>query len=368
MCGIAGFFASDAHFDRDAHVVVRRMTTRLAHRGPDADGAWIDQAAGIALGHRRLSIVDLSPAGAQPMHSADGRWVVTYNGEIYNRQELADELATQAPIAFRGHSDTEVLVEGIARWGVGATVRKCIGMFALAVWDRLERRLHLVRDRLGIKPLYWGASGGTISFASELSALRAHPAFDDEIDEAAVAAYFRYCTVPAPLSIYRHVRKVLPGSILTFSAGTEKPYRELFWSAIEVAQAGHGRPFQGSYEEALDALEQLLGDSVARRMVADVPLGAFLSGGIDSSLVVAMMQSKSARPVETFTIGFAEAGFDESVHARAVARALGTKHTELRVSPGDAQAVIPELPCVYDEPFADSSMIGHRGSLRRRRR
>ncbi|HVW28547.1 MAG TPA: asparagine synthase (glutamine-hydrolyzing) [Polyangiaceae bacterium] len=354
MCGIAGLLASDPARVVEARDVVQRMTGRLSHRGPDGHGVWVDDVAGVALGHRRLAIVDLSPAGAQPMQSADGRWVVTYNGEIYNRQELATEL-TDVP--FRGHSDTEVLLEGIARWGVGSTVRKCIGMFAFAAWDRLDRRLYLVRDRLGIKPLYWATCGGTILFGSELSALRAHPAFDSEIDLGAVAAYFRYCTVPAPLSIYRSTRKVLPGTILAFGAGSDEPVSEVFWSAMDVANASHARPFDGTYEEGLDALERLLGDSVARRMVADVPLGAFLSGGIDSSLVVALMQSKSSRPIKTFTIGSIEPSFDESGPARDVAKALGTDHTELLVTPREAQAVIPELPQVYDEPFADPSMI-----------
>jgi asparagine synthase (glutamine-hydrolysing) len=357
MCGIAGFLGEAAASHAESLAVVERMTSRVTHRGPDGAGAWVDASAGVALGHRRLSIVDLSPAGAQPMVSADGRWVVTYNGEIYNHREIANELSSGGPVAFRGHSDTEVLVEGIARWGVGRTVRKCIGMFALGVWDRQERRLHLVRDRLGIKPLYFGRFGGSLLFGSELAALKAHPAFRGEIDSAALAAYFRCCNVPAPLSIYRGVRKLEPGCILSFDGTAEAPTREQYWSAFDVAVEGRRNPFRGSYEEALDALGELLGDAVARRMVADVPLGAFLSGGIDSSLVVALMQERSARPVKTYTIGFADPAFDESRQAREVAAALGTDHTELVVAPRDAQAVIPELPRIYDEPFADSSMI-----------
>jgi asparagine synthase (glutamine-hydrolysing) len=334
---------------------VRRMNDTIVHRGPDGDGVWVDEAAGIALAHRRLAIVDLSPLGRQPMESADGRWVIAFNGEIYNFQDLRAELEARGH-AFRSHSDTEVLVEGVAAWGVEATMRRLVGIFALALWDRQERTLHLVRDQMGVKPLYWGRFGGTVLFGSQPKALRAHKDFRAGIDRDALTAYFRFAYVPAPHSVYQGVHKLEPGCILTFRGGAD-PVRTVYWSLEAAVQAGLSDRLELSDTEAADRLEALLKDAIGRQMVADVPLGAFLSGGVDSSTVVALMQAQSSRPVRTFTIGFKEAGFDESVDARAVARHLGTDHTELTVEPAHALEVIPRLAEWYDEPFADSSQV-----------
>lgn len=334
---------------------VRAMAETIRHRGPDGDGAWYDPAAGIALGHRRLAIIDLSDAGAQPMVSADGRYVVTYNGEIYNFEALAKELE-QTGHRFRGRSDTEVLVEACAAWGVERTVGKLIGMFAFALWDRQERRLVLARDRLGIKPLYWGRFGGLFLFGSELKALRAHPGWTAEIDRDALAAYFRFAYVPEPLGIYAGIQKLPPGTLLTVADGGE-PEIVRYWDPRAVARDGASDPSRLTDNEAADALDTLLRDAVGRRMVADVPLGAFLSGGIDSSAVAALMQAQSTRRVRTFTIGFNEPGYDEAKHAKAVAAHLGTDHTELYIDPGDALDLVSRLPDWFDEPFADSSQM-----------
>ncbi len=333
------------------------MGDALALRGPDDRGVWSDPAAGIALAHRRLSIVDLSPLGHQPMVSSCGRWVIAFNGEIYNFSELRAELE-QAGRSFRGQSDTEVIVEGCALWGVAETVRRLWGMFAIALWDRKERRLHLVRDRLGIKPLYWGVFGDLVLFGSELKALAAHPGWERRIDRDALAAYLRFAYVPAPRSIWRDVFKLEPGTILTIGADGGRN-TDIYWSAADVARAGIGArtDWPLSDTEATDRLEDLLGDAVNRHMVSDVPLGAFLSGGIDSSTVVALMQKHSRRPVRTFSIGFNEAGYDEAAHAAAIARHIGTDHTELYVEPAHALEIVPRLAEWYDEPFADSSQI-----------
>lgn len=357
MCGVAGFVGFDRPGGWDPRAVVEKMTGRVAHRGPDAQGIWLDADAGVALGHRRLSIVDLSDAGAQPMASKDGRWVVAYNGEIYNHAELSRDLVRAGAASFRGHSDTEALVEGLSHWGLEKTIQRCVGMFAIAAWDRRDRRLYLVRDRLGIKPLYWARFGASFVFGSELSALRDHPRFESDLDPSALAAYFEYCNIPAPLSIFRNVKKLEPATVLSVDASSLKMQSSRFWSAARFAESGQRNQFAGSYEDALVELKRLLSDAVGLRMLADVPLGAFLSGGIDSSLVVALMQDQSSRPVKTFTIGSTDSTFDESPHARAIASALGTDHTELMVSPAEAQAVIPLLPRIYDEPFSDSSMI-----------
>lgn len=354
MCGICGFLAGPGP-DSGLEAAARRMADTIAHRGPDGDGVWADGEAGVALGHRRLAIVDLSPLGRQPMESADGRWVVAYNGEIYNFQDLRAELEA-AGHRFRGHSDTEVLLEGCAAWGVERAVRRLVGIFAFALWDRRERTLYLVRDHLGVKPLYWARMGGALLFGSQPKALRAHPAFAAEIDRDALSAFLRFSYVPAPHSIYQGVHKMEPGSILTVRPGRE-PERTVYWDAGEAARSGIANRLALSDAEATDALESLLKDAVGRQMMADVPLGAFLSGGIDSSTVVALMQTQSARPVRTFTIGFGEDGYDEAVHARAVAAHLGTEHTELRVEASHALEVIPKLAGWYDEPFADSSQI-----------
>jgi len=355
MCGIAGFVdfepASEAALRRQAEA----MAETLRNRGPDAGACWVDSDAGFATGHRRLSIVDLSPAGAQPMVSQSGRFVISYNGEVYNAAELRPELDAKG-YAFRGHSDTEVILEGCAEWGVEATVRRLIGMFAFALWDRHSRRVWLVRDRLGIKPLYWGQFGNLLLFASELKALRAHPGWPVEIDRDALTAFMRFNYIPAPRSIYRNIQKLAPGAILEFS-GRGEPRIERYWTLDDTIRRGRSNPFTGDDAEAEEALATLLGDAVERRMIADVPLGAFLSGGIDSSTVVALMQSRSARPVRTFSIGFEEEEYNEARYAKAVAQHLGTDHTELYVTHDEARDVIPRLPEMYDEPFADSSQI-----------
>ena len=358
MCGLAGFFDPARRDDAEAlRARAFRMADALHLRGPDDRGAWADPEAGIALGFRRLSIVDLSPEGHQPMHSAGGRFVLAFNGEVYNHRELRRELG--GGVTYRGHSDTEVMLAAFERWGVEAAVRRFVGMFAFALWDRRERTLTLARDRLGEKPLYYGRVGDSFLFGSELKALRAHPDFRGEVDRDALALYLRHGNFPAPHSVYRGVRKLPAGTLLTVSGdrpgadASPRPY----WSAAEAAEAGLTDPFAGTESEAVDHLESLLRDSVRRQMVADVPLGAFLSGGVDSSTVVALMQAEGTRPTKTFTIGFEEDGFDEARYAREVATHLGTEHAELYVTPSDALGVIPGLPTLYDEPFADSSGI-----------
>jgi asparagine synthase (glutamine-hydrolysing) len=355
MCGIAGFVTFRPGSADALSGQARAMADCLAYRGPDAGGAWADAEAGFATGHRRLSIIDLSEAGAQPMLSKSGRYAISYNGEIFNAAETREELVSKG-YSFRGHSDTEVLLEACAEWGVEEAVPRMIGMFAFALWDRQERRLWLVRDRLGIKPLYWGQFGDLFMFGSELKALRAHRGWPVELNRDAVAAYLRFGYVPAPHAIFRGVSKLTPGTILTLDEKRE-PRIAPFWTLAGVAQDAARAPFTGNDAEAEEALDSLLRDAVRRRMIADVPLGAFLSGGIDSSTVVALMQSCSNRPVRTFSIGFHEAGYDEAPHAKAVANHLGTDHTELYVTPEEARAVIPHLADIYDEPFADSSQI-----------
>jgi asparagine synthase (glutamine-hydrolysing) len=328
---------------------------KLAHRGPDARGVFVDADAGIGFGHTRLSIIDLSPAGAQPMTSSCGRYVITYNGEIYSSDELKPELEALGH-RFRGHSDTEVIIEAIAEWGLRATVERLIGMFAFAVWDRKDRRLSLVRDRLGIKPLYWGRQNGRIVFASELKAFEVLPNWRPELNHDALVSYLRFAYVPSPHSIYRGINKLEPGRAVTIEADG-KAETWAYWSLGDVAERGKRAPLDVSDEEAANAFEALLGDAVQRRLVSDVPLGAFLSGGIDSSTVAAMMRVRSNAAVRTYSIGFAEKGYDEAPHAKSVARYLGTEHTELYVSPREAHDAIPELPRIYDEPFADSSQV-----------
>ena len=356
MCGLTGFWDRRAAETGEALAhLVGSMSDTLLRRGPDDSGVWVDAASGIALGFRRLAIVDLSPNGHQPMISADGRFVVAYNGEVYNFRELRAELEASGA-RFRGSSDTEVMIEGFSRWGVRPTIERLIGMFAVALWDRETRSLHLVRDRLGIKPLYWGRFGSLFLFGSELKALRAHPGWNPEVDQGASSAFLRFGYVPAPHSIYRGVRKLEPGTMLTIGAEGEERI-EHFWNLPDIVRDGRASRLALGDAEATDQLESLLKDAVGRRMVADVPLGAFLSGGIDSSTVVALMQAQSDRPVRTFTIGFREPGYNEAEQAKAVARHLGTDHTELYVEPEHARAVIPQLPDHYDEPFSDSSQI-----------
>ena len=334
---------------------VARMAATLTHRGPDDNGAWVDAGAGIAFGFTRLAIIDVSPTGHQPMHSADGRFVIIFNGEIYNFRELRAELVAHGH-QFRGSSDTEVILAGCSEWGAEATVPRLWGMFAIAIWDRRERTLTLARDRLGKKPLYYTRIGNSFLFGSELKALRAHPAFVPELDRDALALYVRFGYVPTPWSIYRGVRKLRQGCLAVVREDGAFEER-LYWDALQVVQDGLSNRARLLDEEAVEELDALLRDAVARRMIADVPLGAFLSGGIDSPTVVALMQAQSARPARTFSIGFHEDAYNEAESAKQVARHLGTDHTELYVTPAEAQAVIPKLPELYDEPFADPSQI-----------
>ncbi len=352
MCGIAGLWDRAARAPASLRPTAQAMIDALAHRGPDGDGLWMDAGAGVALGHRRLSIIDLSPAGAQPMHSADGRWVITYNGELYNTAEVARDLAG---VAFRGHSDTEVVVEAVARWGVEAALQRCAGMFALALWDRQERVLWLARDRLGIKPLYVGEAGdGRLLFGSELKALMACDALPRRVAPAALAALLHYGCVPAGASILAGVEALRPGHLMRLDGdGGRRTWP--WWSLRDVAC--RASRFTGGADAATEALDALLAEVVGAHLVSDVPLGAFLSGGIDSSLVVSHMARAARGPVRTFSIGFSEDRFNEAGHARAVAGHLGTEHQELIVSPSDALSVIPRLPTLYDEPFADVSQI-----------
>ncbi len=359
MCGFAGFLeTSNRSFGAEMESIVTRMANRLTHRGPDDAGEWVDADAGLALGFRRLSILDLSPEGHQPMRSASGRYVITFNGEIYNHRDLRAELQkTTQPPCFRGHSDTEVLLAALEQWGLGAALQRFIGMFAFALWDREERRLHLVRDRLGERPLYYGLMGDALLFGSELKALQAHPSWQGEIDRDVLTLLLRYSYIPAPFSIYKGIRKLPPATILTIARPGQLPAPVEYWSARRTVETGAANPFRGSEAEATEHLDALLRDSVRRQMVADVPVGALLSGGIDSSTVVALMQAESKRPAKTFTIGFHESHFSEAIHAKEVARHLCTDHTELYVTPKDAIDVIPRLPILYDEPFADHSQI-----------
>jgi len=379
MCGIAGLLDASGQggaLDKAASM----MASALAHRGPDASGVWVDEAIGVALAHRRLSILELSTAGAQPMFSACERYVIVFNGEIYNHLELRRELDAAAPafglahqgtgneisreksVTWRGHSDTETLLAAVAAWGLETALKRLVGMFAFALWDRRQRTLTLARDRIGEKPLYYGVQGRAFLFGSELKALRAHPQFHGEIDRDALTLFLRHGHVPAPYSIYKGIHKLLPGTYLRiaarqgrYSGGVGDP--TVYWSAREVAEAGAREFFRGSEAEAERELARLLMQSTAGQMIADVPVGAFLSGGVDSSTVVALMQAQSARPVKTFTIGFHEKAYNEAEHAHAVAAHLGTEHTELYVTAEQAMAVIPRLPVLFDEPFADPSQI-----------
>ncbi len=330
------------------------MGTALAHRGPDDSGTFHDPNSGVGLAFRRLAILDLSPGGHQPMVSESGRYTIIFNGEIYNYEEIRSELGTAH---WRGHSDTEVMLAAFERWGLDAAIQRFVGMFAFALWDRQEAALHLVRDRLGIKPLYYGRVDGDFVFASELKAIRQYPDFNGRINRDALALYTRFACVPSPWCIYNDLYKLPPGHRLTLAAAGAEPKLHQFWSAADAARKGAQSPFTGSDAEAIEQLEKKLLASVRLRMIADVPLGAFLSGGIDSSVVVALMQAQSARPVKTFTIGFHEDRFNEAAHAKKVAAHLGTDHTELYMTPQDALDVVPLLPEMYDEPFADSSQI-----------
>lgn len=387
MCGLTGFWHEESASNIEAlQAVAQRMAQALEHRGPDDAGFWADKSTGLALGHRRLAIVDLSVAGQQPMQSASGRWVMAFNGEIYNHMALRSEmevmdchgpegLAMTKPRVWRGKSDTETLLAGFERWGVVETLHRCVGMFAIALWDRQSSTLTLARDRFGEKPLYYGwvghGLGRALVFGSELKALKAYPGFDAPVCREALAQYLRFMYVPAPRSIYQGIYKLEPGCLLTVQGtppfdAPAKPLRpgenyggvslQRWWSLAGAVESGSRVPLVNE-AEALGLLEQKLIEAVSLQSLADVPLGAFLSGGVDSSTIVALMQRQSSRPVKTFTIGFDEAGFDETPHALAVASHLGTEHHEMRVSAQMAQDVIPRLPWMYDEPFADSSQI-----------
>lgn len=360
MCGFSGVFN---HRDSDRlFQTTQRMNDSITHRGPDDSGIWIDQHAKLGLGHRRLAIIDLSQAGAQPMHSADERYVIVFNGEIYNYESLRKQLETEgvAPL-WKGHSDTEILLACLVAWGIEVTLTRCVGMFAFALWDRHQNVLTLARDRVGEKPLYWGWQGEMLVFASELKAIKACPGFVGDIDRNSLALMLRHNCIPAPYSIYKGIHKLRPGHFislpLTDLIKAKQNESVPYWSINQTIKQGIKNPFEGTPTQAVDAIENQLSESIQQQMVSDVPLGAFLSGGIDSSTVVALMQSQSDKPVRTFTIGFDETGYDEAVHAKAIAQHLGTDHTELYVQPSDVLSVIPGLASMYCEPFSDSSQI-----------
>ncbi|MGJ7461989.1 asparagine synthase (glutamine-hydrolyzing) [Halomonas sp. MA07-2] len=370
MCGLTGFLDSEFLDLDNLRARIQPMTDSLRRRGPDGDGIWVGE--GVALGHRRLAILDLSEAGAQPMLSASGRLVISFNGEIYNHLDLRRQLKVEcSDISWVGHSDTETLLAAIAHWGLDKTLCRASGMFAIALWDRQERKLLLARDRMGEKPLYWGWAGRTLVFGSELSALRQHPNFPKQICRSATAQYLRFCYVPAPRSIHPGIFKLEPGCVLQVdgfppAAPPDRPLRpgerletlsiRRYWSLNDTIESGVYAPINNE-KEAFSSLDAALNRAVERQMLADVPLGAFLSGGVDSSLIVALMKSQAAQPVQTFTVGFEEFDFDESPHAKAVARHLGTNHAEIFVTDYETRDVIPELPDLYGEPFADSSQI-----------
>ena len=353
MCGICGLMQTSGNRVEDPRATISKMAASMAHRGPDSQGLWVSGDNRIALGHRRLAILDLSQAGNQPMISADGRYVIAYNGEIYNHYSLRKELDLQGN-AFLGSSDTETLLAAISQWGLIEAVRKCVGMFAFALWDTEKGQLHLVRDRIGIKPLFYGTVENDFVFGSELKALRALPEFRNEIDRNALALFFRHSYIPSPHSIYTNINKLPPGTILT-TDGEGAPRIQAYWSAKDIW--GNAASFPDTAEKAADRLEELLFDAVKIRMLADVPVGAFLSGGIDSSTVVALMQRASMSPVKTFSIGFHEERFNEAPSAARIARHLGTDHTEFYVTPEEMMQVIPSLPDLWDEPFGDSSQV-----------
>ena len=355
MCGIAGYLSSK-NLDADYRETIAAMTDALVHRGPNDRGFWADENAGICLGHRRLSIIDLTDAGHQPMASECGRYVISYNGEIYNFEALRDELNAQYNIAWKGYSDTEVLLRAISFWGFEETLPKLNGMFAFAVWDKEQRQLFLARDRFGEKPLFYGSFGNEFLFGSELKSLREHPSFRAEIDRGSLALYLRHNYIPAPHTIYQGVHKLPPASwVMIDRQGTVSEPRP-YWSLHDVARHGSVHPRTDS-DRFVDDLEMVLSEAVRLRMRADVQLGAFLSGGVDSSLIVALMQMQSPRPIKTFTIGFSERDYNEAEIAKSVARHLGTEHHELYLDPSEALNFIPSLPDVWDEPFADSSQI-----------
>jgi len=352
MCGIVGYFGQA----QPSISLLTLMADKLQHRGPDDFGFWVDDDLGVALAHRRLSILDISPAGHQPMVSKTGRYVISYNGEIYNHNDLRIQINKINPSIWNGGSDTETLLAGFELWGVSETLKYLVGMFAFAVWDRERQVLILARDRAGEKPLYYGAYSGVTIFGSELKSLRVHPSFINDIDRNALALYLRYAYVPTPYSIYKNVKKLPAGTYIEIHRDRICPPVK-YWSIERVVQDGISNQFSGSDDLAISNLNDLLGRAVKQQMVSDVPLGAFLSGGIDSSIVVALMQSQSARPIRTFTIGFDDKNFDEAKYAKSIANYLGCQHVELYIGEDTARDVIPSLPEIYDEPFADSSQI-----------
>ena len=365
MCGITGIFGQGSKTLLSDHV--KRMTQSLSHRGPDDSGFWVNENNTLALGHRRLSILDLSKAGHQPMESSCGRFVLSFNGEIYNHLDIRKELDAVSIHHWKGSSDTETIVEGISNWGIAGTLERMVGMFALAVWDKSEERLYLTRDRVGEKPLYFGWSNGIFIFGSELKAIKNSPGFNNEIDRDSLCLYLRHCYVPSPRSIYKDIYKLKPGYILDLSLkdtssapenglASSKLNLRQYWSLKETIEVGK-KNLITNQQEALTLLEQALSNSIKLQSIADVPLGCFLSGGIDSSLIVSLMQAGSSSPVHSYSIGFNESEYNEAIYAKEVAKHLGTKHTELYVSASDALAVVPKLPALYDEPFADSSQI-----------
>lgn len=355
MCGITGWFTRVAQAEREVQHTARHMCDIIAHRGPDDSAIWMDASGRVLLGHRRLSVLDLSAEGRQPMRSQSGRYSIVYNGEVYNHLSLRNEIGDRP---WRGHSDTETILAAIERWGLEQAVSKFIGMFAFALWDREEEALWLVRDRLGIKPLYFGFWPGGLIFGSELGTFEAHPSFPCNVNRDAIHLLLRYNSIPAPFTIYDNAFKVEPGTALRFRAPHfEQMERKCYWSAADVALRGQADPFSGSPEAAVDQLDHLLRDAIGMRMLADVPLGAFLSGGIDSSTVVSLMQAQSSRPIRTFSIGFEEQSYDESRDAKAIAQHIGTDHSEMCVTPNDAMGVIQSLGGMFSEPFADPSQI-----------
>ncbi len=360
MCGITGFYKPSGGEENWVNIL-KNMTDTIQHRGPDSDGHWLDLEAGVALGHRRLAIIDLSPTGYQPMFSASERYVIVFNGEIYNFLDLRRQLEDRpTPPTFRGTSDTEVMLAAFETWGVQEALRQMVGMFAFALWDQQERQLYLARDRMGEKPLYYGWMGDTFLFGSELKALQAHPAFQGEINREALTLYMRHAYVPGPHCIYKSIYKLPPATTLCLKENItvgQLPSPIQYWSLRTTVETQESDPFTGSDTEAIDQLETLIKDAVCRQMIADVPLGAFLSGGIDSSTIVSLMQAQSTRPVRTFSIGFEESGYNEAPYAKKVAAHLGTDHTELYVTPKQTLEVVPRLPTLWDEPFADSSQI-----------
>lgn len=359
MCGLAGFW-TPSEMICDTHSRLEKMLDVIIHRGPDDTGIFVDSDANIGLSHKRLAIVDLSPAGHQPMASTCERFVIAFNGEIYNHLELREQLKTQnvAP-NWRGHSDTETLLGCFTAWGVEKTLQATVGMFAIALWDKQEQLLTLARDRLGEKPLYWGWCDNTLLFGSELKALKAHPSFNSAVNRSSLALLLRHNYVPAPHTIYQDIEKLPAGQYVQICKGQRRADVKIlpYWQLKSVIETGSSNPFMGSDVEAINTLEQTLAKSVAGQMLSDVPLGAFLSGGVDSSTIVALMQKQSVRPVSTFSIGFDEPGYNEAEYAKEVARHLGTQHTELYVNSDDALALIPNLPDIYCEPFADSSQL-----------